>query len=383
MLSVGENLKSFGTLECIIILPGVLLLSFISIMWDVYFAKRIIHFVKSYRECVEKSKTEFTVNYSEAARHHKSEIIKYTFLIVINVTEFITMLTYALGSGLAYQQRDFNRTTDFNCSSELANFPFISIEVIFANPVVPVLVSSGDVGFVISLAFSVCLMKYLDVILHNIHGKPFRYITKFLLITFFIGAFMIVTGSIPQLLIIEKLSVPIIDTIYFIIWIKCIRTFYNTLRWRAIEFKIRGERKSIVRKAIINCKQFALVMGILAIATACLILTEILSRYYFLIVTGLHYGPCIFQYLYRTPLYQPLLVSQQQIRVLKLIHEVIAYVSSILIFTASILIGSEYLLATILFFGIKIVKKLKYRFGCVHTRFTPTNNLRRPLLIPN
>ena len=83
MLSTGENLKSFGIIESIIILAIAILFLFISIIWDVYFAKRIIHFVKSYRECVEKSKTEFTVNYSEAARHHKSEIIKYTFLIVI------------------------------------------------------------------------------------------------------------------------------------------------------------------------------------------------------------------------------------------------------------------------------------------------------------
>ena len=48
--------------------------------------------MKLYRECVEKGKTDFTVNYSEAASHHKSEIIKYTFLIVINATEFITII---------------------------------------------------------------------------------------------------------------------------------------------------------------------------------------------------------------------------------------------------------------------------------------------------
>ena len=370
-------------IQSIIILAVALLFSFISIIWDVYFVKRIIHFVKLYRECVEKRKTDFTVNYSEAARHHKADIIKYTFLIVINVTEFITVLVYALGLGLANQQRDFNRTMDFNCSSELAHFPLISIEVIFANPVVPVLISLGDVGLVVSLAFSVCLMKYLDVILHNIHGKPFRYITKFLLITFFIGTFMLVTGSIPQLMIIEKFSFPIIETIYFIIWVKCARTFYNTLRWRALEFKIRGERKSIVKRAIINCKHFALVMSILAIAFACWTLTQFLSRHYFLIVTGLHYGPCIFKYLYHTPLYQPLLVSQQQIKALKLSNGVQTYASSILILTASILMGSQYLLVTIVFFGSKIIRKLKYRFGYVHTRFTPTNHLRRPLLIPN
>ena len=209
MLSVGENLKSFERLEIIIILSGAILFSFISIIWDVYFAKRIIHFVKLYRECVEKSKTDFTVNYSEAARHHKSEITKYTFLTLINITEFITMLIYALGTGLGNQKREFNRTTDFNCSGEVAHFPLLAIEVIFANLVAPILVSLGDAGSVLSLAFSVCLMKYLDVILHNIHGKPFRYIRKFLLITFFIGVFMILTGSIPQLLIIEKFSVPI------------------------------------------------------------------------------------------------------------------------------------------------------------------------------
>ena len=123
-------------------------------------------------------------------------------------------------------------------------------------------------------------------------------------------------------------------------------------------------------------------MGIFVIAIACWVLTEFFLRYYFLIATGLHYGPCIFQYLYHTPLYQPLLVSQQQIKALEISNKVLTYANSILIFTASILIGSEYLLATILFFGTKIVKKLKYRFGCVHTRFTPTNHLRRPLLIP-
>ena len=66
MLSVGESLKSIGMIQSIIILPVAVLFLFTSSIWDVYFAKRIIHFVKLYRECVEKGKTDFTVNHSEA-----------------------------------------------------------------------------------------------------------------------------------------------------------------------------------------------------------------------------------------------------------------------------------------------------------------------------
>ena len=240
-----------------------------------------------------------------------------------------------------------------------------------ANPLVSILVSIGQAGLLFSMALGICLMKYLDVKYHDIYGKTARYIRMFLLVTVMLGIFLIIAGSVPQLMIIQNFVEPILQLIYFSIWVKHTRTFYKTLKWRTIEFRVRGESNQVVRRSLISRYQFVIIMSCMLIGIACIILSEFLTQYFTLIATILYYGPCIFNYLYATPDYQTLLVTQQQIEALHTTNTVIGYFAIFLIILASAIIGLQYLLGTCLFFGQIIVRKLKYRFGYIPTRFRP------------
>ena len=326
---------------------------------------------------MKKTNTDPFGNFLEAAQHFKIEIHKYIFLLVINVTEFGAMQFYALGAAFEFtrQSEDILNSSRFvipNCTTEFAGFNNIMMEAIIANPSVSILVSIGQAGMLFSIALGICLMKYLDVKYHDIYGKTARYIRMFLLVTVMLGIFLIIAGSVPQLMIIEKVVEPILQLIYFSIWVKHTRTFYKTLKWRTIEFRVRGESSGVVMRSLILSYQFIIIMSCMLISTACFILAEYLTQYFTLIATILYYGPCIFNYLYATPDYQTLLVTQQQIEALHTSDTVIRYFSTFLIILASTIIGSQYILATCLFFGEIIVRKLKYRFGYIPIRFRPS-----------
>ena len=365
------------------LMPFIFLLIILSIIWDIFFLKKIRQLVLLYRECMGEANTDQFGNFLEAAHHCKVEIPKYTFLLVMNVTEFGAMQIYVLGAALAITRHpeDFLNSSRFvipNCTTEIANFNNIMIDAMIEIPSVSILVSIGQAGLLFSIALRICLMKYLDVKYHDIYGKTARYIRMFLLVELFFGIFLIIAGSVPQLMIIQKVIEPILQLIYFSIWVKHTRTFYKTLKWKTIEFRVRGRSNRVVNRSLISSYQFVIIMGCILIGFACIILAEFLTQYFTLIATILYYGPCIFNYLYTTPDYQTLLVTQQQIGALHTTNTVIRYFSTFLVILASAIIGLQYILATCLFFGQIIVRKLKYRFGYITTRFRPS--LTDPLL---
>ena len=222
-------------------------------------------------------------------------------------------------------------------------------------------------------------MKYLDVIYHDIHDQPDKYVRRFLLVSCLVGFYLIIIGSIPQLFLIHELSEPVIMTIYLYIWVKQTRTFYKTLRWRCVEYKIRGVSSQIVRRSVKSCRHFAVFMSMMGIGLLSFILHDTISKIFFLIMIFLHYGPCLFHYLYGTPLYEPLLTTNQQIKDLDISSKIVLGIGTALVIVAHLSFGLQYLLVTVAFFGTKLWKILKYRFGKVRTRFTPS--LTDPLLI--
>ena len=359
------------------LMPFLFFVIIISIIWDIFFLKMIRHLVLLHRECMEKANTDPFGNFLEAAHHHKVEIHKYTFLFVMNVIEVCSIQIYTLGAALAVTRHpnDILNPSRFlipNCTSELAHFNNIIIDAMIEIPSISILISIGQAGLLFSMALGICLMKYLDVKYHDIYGKTARYIRTFLLVSVMLGIFLIIAGSVPQLMMIQKVVEPILQLIYFSIWIKHTRAFYKTLKWRTIEFRVRGESNRVVKRSLISSYQFVIIMSCMLIGFACLILAEFLGQYFTLIATILYYGPCIFNYLYATPDYQTLLVTQQQIEALHTSDTVIRYFSIFLIISASTIIGLQYILATCFFFGQIIVRKLKYRFGYIPTRFRPS-----------
>ena len=81
-------------------MPAIIFCIVLSIIWDIFFVKKIRHLVLLYRECMKKTNTDPFGNYLEAAQHFKVEIHKYTFLLLMNITEFGAMQIYTLGAAL-------------------------------------------------------------------------------------------------------------------------------------------------------------------------------------------------------------------------------------------------------------------------------------------
>ena len=365
------------------LMPFLFFVIILSIIWDIFFVKRIRHLDLFYRECMKKANTDPFGNFLEAAQHFKIEIHKYIFLLVMNVTEFGAMQIYGLGAALAFTRHpeDILNSSRFlipNCTTELVHFNNLIIEAMISNPSVSILISIGQAGLLFSMALGICLMKYLDVRYHDIYGKTARFIRTFLLVTVMLGIFLIIAGSVLQLMMIQNFVEPILQLIYFSIWFKHTRSLYKTLKWRTIEFRVRSRSNRVVKRSLISRYQFVIIMSCMLISTACIIFSEFITQYFLLIATILYYGPCIFNYLYATPDYQTLLVTQQQIEALHTTSLVIGSFSTFLIILASAIIGLQYILGTCLFFGQIIVRRLKYRFGYIPTRFRPC--LTNPLL---
>ena len=239
--------------------------------------------------------------------------------------------------------------------------------------------SIGFVGLLFSLSLVICLTKYLDGIYHSNDHKPLQYIKYFILVSGCIGIILIVLGSVPQLSIFQILLEPVINFIYFSLWVKHNRIFYKTLRWRAIEFKVRCQNSRIVKNSVMNCHHFAVIMCLVGIGILCIFLAEFLEKYFFLISIAIRNGPCLFHYLYGTAYYEVLLTTKQQIDALNFSSKIVSCISTALVIFSLFAIGLQYLLAAIVFFGARLWKALKFRFGRVRTRFTPS--LYDPLLI--
>ena len=231
----------------------------ISVLWDVYFMKRIHYFVKIYLKSLKKVNTNSLVNYSETALHYKVEIFKYLFLMGINIAETSAVVLFGLGLGVSLINPSYDILN--NCTTgDVFN---LDLQLIVASPVAGVFISFGQVGLMFSFVLGICLMRYLDVTIHNINANPFHYVNRMLLVSCIIGVLLVIIGSIPHLFPISKLFVPIIQFVYFCIWLKQTRTFYKTLKWRYVEFKVRGMRSQIVSRSVVACNQFACIMGIM------------------------------------------------------------------------------------------------------------------------
>ena len=359
----------------LLMIPYICFLIMLSLAWDIYFVKMIMYYARLYRECMKEANTDILGNASELALHYKTEIVKYAFMLAINVIEFIAVLTFESGFWISSMPSNFQKID--NCTTEM----MYRLDVFRAirDPFAAAATSFGEAGFLLSLALVTSLMKYLDVIYHDIHGKPFKYISRFLLLSCLFGIFLIISGSITQLFILQELFNSVINLIYFCIWVRQTRTFYKTLRWRCVEFKIRGVSSQIVKRSVKNCQHFAVFMSLMGIGLLSLILFTIINRGSFLTIIAIHYGPCLFHHLYGTPLYESLLTANKQIDALNLSIEIVLWIGTALMIVAYLSIGLQYLFASIGFFVMKLWKSLKYRFGKVRTRFTPS--LTNPLLV--
>ena len=156
---------------------------------------------------------------------------------------------------------------------------------------------------------------------------------------------------------------------YFLIWCRYTRMFYQTLKWRTNEFRIR--RPKFVNASIENRIKFAVVMFSIGIAILMYVFVDILSNYSTLSLVVLHYGPCLFNYLYGTPYYQPFLVSDRQLDTMLIFHKIYVYIAFSFETLALLIICSQFLLISLMCLVTYLRRKL-----CVQFRLNPSLRVR-------
>ena len=167
MINLSILLKIYDFIGLYISMPAIATSLMLSILWTVYFVKRIIYFIKLYRKCIQKVPSDPFMNFLEAARHYKSDIIKYIFLLLINIAEIGSFTIYSLGSLIANNFDTYkhlyspNRASMHNCSRGLVHTQIFGLRLMYENPINSILVTTGQVGIMTSLALGICLMKYL------------------------------------------------------------------------------------------------------------------------------------------------------------------------------------------------------------------------------
>ena len=345
----------------------------LTILWNVYFVKKILYFVNLYRKSIDSARNDILNNYTELALHYKVGIVKYAFLLAINITEISSAIIFLLGVGMTVVNS--TNATISNCYSEIYN---IDLYVITGTPMEAVFSSIGHAGFLMSLALVTCLMEYLDAAYHNINNQSLKSTKIILLISCVIGVLLIITGSIHQSYILERLIYPIVLLVYFSFWVRQTRIFYKTLEWQSIEYRVRGRSSQIVERAVKSSHHFAIIMCLMGIGVLSITLAQLINDYFF-IFTIFAYCPNLVTQLYGTPDYEPLFTTTPQMNAFILSGEITLGIQTTLYLIAFLAITSQYVLATFVFFLGMFVKKIKYRFGRVRTRFTPS--LTDPLLI--
>ena len=374
MIDLIERIELIGFISLLIV---ALLLSN---MWNVYFYKKIVLYSGKRRDCLRRAENDPSSNFNKLAEYYKIDLIyKYALMLAINITEFVSMLIYGIGMSLA-SSCNHNTTQLHNCTLE--SIDGIDLQLMIGSPIASIVLSIGQVGIIFSFAFGICLMKYLHFNYHGIVSRSFGSIKRILSTTLLIGVFLIISGSIPQLVIIHRLIEPIIVLIYFSVWVKNAKNLYKTLKWRIADYRARSLSKSAIRESIASSYLFLVVITLFGIGSFCLIIGAFMVRYFLLFKAALLYGPCLFNYLYGTPYYEPLITTQRHIEVMDMCSGIMILFQAIVNSVGSFLIGSQYILATLLLFGGIILKKLKLRFGKIRTRFTPafSHSLRQYLI---
>ena len=340
----------------------------LTLIWAGYFVNKIANCIKMHKACVREGNPD-------DARKNRCEMVKYAFLLLISIAECGYIQIYALGIVLPPEHLYLSsRHMLPNCSVELMHSHIFDINLIHENPFKAFLVASGQAGLLFSLAFLTSLLHYLHITLHDISLNPFHFIRRFLSLTSLLSFFLVIAGTVPHLILFAKVVEPLMELAYFLIWCRHSLRFYQTLKWRIREFRVR--RPYLVRGSVENCRQFAVVMGCMGLGTLLFIIVDFVVSYFFLVSVALFYGPCLFNYVYGTPYYQPPLVSDGQIETLLYSYTIKVYVTSALLGVAYFTIVFQFFAASAVYFGLILRERLRMRFGKVNTRFRLSLNHR-------
>ena len=371
----------FFLIDCITLVPLIFISSILYIVWNVYFVKKIILFTKAHSQALEKARYDILGNYKQLADNHKIEVVKYSFLLTINIVEVLGFIAYAI-SVVASDIITDGRQPSFpdyvqasNCTKDFVSGSSIQ-RISTLIPIIGFCEAAGQVAILLTLALCICLIKYLRSCYYE-KGGEFKWIFWFMLLTSFICVNILIFSAVPPLMIFHRIIEPFFQVIYFVLFVRHVRLFHHTLKRQTIDLKIINKPKSAIQTSIRLVRQFDVISTLNSIAIACFIFADFLPQYSFVISIALYFGPCFSEYAYGRVFYQPPLVDADQVNKLNMAIIILNWIANIAVAFACICIFSHYFFISITLFGSKVLQDLRMRFGI---RVYRTPIIRQPLL---
>ena len=311
---------TFKLLSFLIILIAIIIL-ICGPLWSVYFIKKARLNYKGYMKYLKLARTDSTNMYIQWAYCSRTEFNKYILLLSINITEcgatVLYCIAYGLGEWLHNTHQSFmfpHRAETHNCSQILLQGSNLHMYWITEIPLSLFIVSIGQVGFIFSMVLSLCLMKYIHAREYNRSSDYKVWNKRYVMIMALIVMCIIVLGTVPQFVLVQRVIDIIIGSIVYFKWVKQTRSFHQTLKMLAFDYQINRKRRDVCRRAILLVKKFKIIMSLNIVSFGLLILVELMEHLRLTVTIGLYYGPCLFHYLYETPLYTPVITNKYQVK---------------------------------------------------------------------
>ena len=369
-------------IHTITLIPVLIMILIIGSLWNLYFIKMARLKYKFYMKWLKLARNDSTNTYAQWAYCYRTEFNKYLLLLSINLSECSAMVLYGIGYGLGEWLNSIHQSFIFpqrvetnNCSQILLQDSNVQIYWITEIPIGLFIIATAQGGFIFSMVLSICLMKYIHAREYHRSSDYKIWNKRFLTVMILILICIIVLGTVPQFVLAQRVIEPIVQVIVYFKWIKQIRRFHQTLKMLAFDCQINRKRRNVCRRAILLVKKFKIIMSLNIASFGLFILAELIAQFTFVITTGLYYGPCLFHYLYGSPVYAQI-ISNHQVDILKNTMTSIDILERSLTIIATVLLCSHFFTVSICFFGNKITKGFNKKY---RTRFTP--DLNNPLLI--
>ena len=287
----------------------------LSAFWIFVFAKRI-YLIMRYKKGLLKQITdeESRFIHEQYFYHYQTEIRKYTFLIIINMTEVIATIIDLIKSNL----NEFSFPNNVNMSiheleycdqvnnSMLYNLQFSKSTTRILN----VLEATGDSVEIILLTLIACLMLYLikriKWIKHSIVNKK----TRLYLSCMFLSPLLIMSfASIKSFIIVSDQLFIFLLCVSFYFLIRIFKQFLSALFQQAYQ---RLAQHGCNKRELRQYKYFKYTMVVIMTGYFIIILATILTKFPLSFTGILFYGKCYFP-LDIIPQYMPIHLSDKGI----------------------------------------------------------------------
>ena len=343
-----------------------------SLYWIIVSVSRIYRF-KKYRRVAAKhlSPQEESGNiFEQCCYHYETEIHKYVYFILINLTEvcvgvMVLIYTLAYDNYIIFSEIESSQKVILsNCSSvdslSLKEFqPKQSL--LFRNGIAALL----NIAELIITILGVSLMGYLTRRIKQIQYPPNRVkIGVSILSIILISSIIIVTACVPNLLLINKIVFPFALLICFSILLRTVKQFERTLLQRAGERLAQfGSNKEEYQEY----KHFKITMRIIFFGFMLIVMATYIIKLPSILTSILFYQKCQFPFNF-LPHYNPILVTPENIEILmSIIYYMIVLGDWVALFGVMVTV-SPFICVTVSIWINRIYKsisgkfKVKYRY---------------------